>query len=404
MYSGGAFRPIVIQESSVKKKIIAAIAVIVLLFSSCSAAPAAKVDTDNFKTNYKYIFVHGLSGWGSYDTANKFVKYWGVQNGDLLKYLNEAGFDCYAASVAPTGSAWDRACELYAQLTGSVTDYGEEHSKRCNHGRYGPDFTKKPLIDKWDSENKINLLGHSFGGATVRLLAELMANGSKAEQSAAKKEELSPLFEGGKGDWIYSITALAAPHNGTSAYNAGDAADVDDELTFKQKMMSGIVSGASGDKKDDRIDSDYASHDLQIDRALELNKSISTLENTYYFSFPCSSTDKAEDGTYRPDDKITETMFIKSARLMGLCTGKTDGGFEITEEWLENDGLVNVISARAPFDAPQKEFEEGNVKTGEWNIMPTYRGDHMSLQGGFFKKNSDVKAFYIKHLTMINSL
>ncbi len=43
------------------------------------------------------------------------MKYWGMQNGDLMKYLNSLGYDCYAASVAPTGSAWDRACELYAE-------------------------------------------------------------------------------------------------------------------------------------------------------------------------------------------------------------------------------------------------------------------------------------------------
>ncbi|MDD7534311.1 MAG: hypothetical protein SPK18_10350 [Treponema sp.] len=33
--------------------------------------------------------------------------------------------------------AWDKACELYAQLTGLVTDYGVEHFARCGHLRYG---------------------------------------------------------------------------------------------------------------------------------------------------------------------------------------------------------------------------------------------------------------------------
>ena len=34
-----------------------------------------------------------------------------------MKQLRKEGFSAYDASVAPQGSAWDRACELYAQLT-----------------------------------------------------------------------------------------------------------------------------------------------------------------------------------------------------------------------------------------------------------------------------------------------
>ena len=41
-----------------------------------------------------------------------------------MAFLREKGYDCHAASVSPTGSAWDRACELYAQLAGKRTDYG----------------------------------------------------------------------------------------------------------------------------------------------------------------------------------------------------------------------------------------------------------------------------------------
>lgn len=41
-----------------------------------------------------------------------------------MDFLREKGYDCHAASVSPTGSAWDRACELYAQLAGKRTDYG----------------------------------------------------------------------------------------------------------------------------------------------------------------------------------------------------------------------------------------------------------------------------------------
>ncbi len=57
-----------------------------------------------------YIFVHGLSGWGSYDAACRRMPCWGMRGGDLMEYLRGQGFDCHAASVAPEGSAWDQAC------------------------------------------------------------------------------------------------------------------------------------------------------------------------------------------------------------------------------------------------------------------------------------------------------
>lgn len=149
--------------------------------------PHVKVDDTKFNTEYANVFVHGLAGWGSYTWYNDFLPYWGMFGGDLMQYLNARGFECYSATVDPTGSAWDRACELYAQLTGTVTDYGEEHSKRCRHDRYGEDYSSDPLIDEWSAEDKINLLGHSFGGATVRLLAELMANGSERAQGFGQR-------------------------------------------------------------------------------------------------------------------------------------------------------------------------------------------------------------------------
>ncbi|MBR3148679.1 MAG: hypothetical protein IKF64_00770 [Eubacterium sp.] len=390
-----------------KIKILSLLLALVMLLSSCAnSAPTMKAEPDSFNTNYTFVFVHGLSGWGSYDFQNHFLKYWGMRGGDLMKYLNEQGFDCVSASVAPHGSAWDRACELYAQLSGTVVDYGKEHSKRCNHERFGRDYSKEPLIEKWDGENKINLLGHSFGGATVRLLSELMANGSEAERNATDKDDLSPLFEGGKADWIYSITALASPHNGTTAYDVSDVEDdVPDTLKYKvqDKLNSAVAAANKVDDKDVKAAFDNANYDMLLDNAKALNDSISTLENVYYFSVPCTATVKQDDGTYLPDESKMEAMFVKTSRKMGKFTETSAGGITADESWYENDGLVNTISARAPFDAPQKEYAEGDVKTGEWNIMPTYDGDHMALQGGLSKKN-DVRDFYVEHLSRINNL
>ena len=374
----------------------------ILLLSACYSTNSGKKDIKlskgDWNTNYTYVFVHGLSGWGHYDFQNKVFPYWGLKNGPLIKQLKKEGYNAYDASVAPQGSAWDRACELYAQLTGSVTDYGKEHSERCGHERYGRDFSKEPLIPVWDSENKINLLGHSFGGVTVRLLAHLMAYGSDAERTVTTAEDLSPLFAGGHGDWIYSVTALAAPHNGTSIYH------IPDENPEPKTRMQKAMDKANAPKKDGRADFDYADFDMYIQNASEINKWLKTLDNAYYFSFPCSATQAASDGSQEPVKEIMEEMFQRSSRRMGAFEGQTFDGLTLGKEWQENDGLVNTISAMAPDFAPQKKYSETiALEKGIWYIMPTYRGDHMALQGGFTIKN-DITDFYLEHLSLINQL
>ena len=171
------------------------------------------------RSDLEYIFVHGLSGWGSYDKRYQRMPYWGMSGGNLMEFLRSEGYSCYAASVAPEGSAWDRACELYAQLAGAVTDYGAAHSEQCGHERFGPDFTGQPLIPDWESGRKLVLLGHSFGGATIRLFSELLANGSAEDQAVTAPEELSPFFLGGQGERLHALVTLAAPTNGTTAYD-----------------------------------------------------------------------------------------------------------------------------------------------------------------------------------------
>ena len=334
-------------------------------------------DKEQWNTNYPYVFVHGLMGWGEYDAQYKLMPYWGMFGGELLGKLEDKGYDCYGASVSGTASAWDRACELYAQLTGTVVDYGKAHSEKCGHDRYGKDFTGKALLEKWDSENKINLLGHSFGGATIRVFATLMAKGDETERKLTPADEISPLFTGDKADWIYSLTSLAAPHNGTTAYGLEEA--------YSENA-------------------DTAAYDMFIDHAMEINKNMVTDVNTYYFSIACSASIKNDDGTFRADKERMEILFRGDSDELGKLNGMTSGGYVVDESWFENDGLVNTVSAKAPSDAPSKEFDVNNIPAGVWNIMPVYLGDHMSLQGGLFKVNTDVERLYTEHFDMINRI
>lgn len=388
-------------------KIVDVFLTLLMVFSL--ASPAAPVQKDAWNTNYSFVFVHGLSGWGSYDPANSFVRYWGMFSGDVLGTLEKQGFRCYAASVNPTGSAWDRACELYAQLTGTVVDYGKAHSEKMGHSRYGKDYSKKPLIPAWSAEDKINLLGHSFGGATVRLLTELMANGSAAERAATPANELSGLFSGGKADWIYSVTTLSAPHNGTTAYHTAKAGEpvqrTNDGLTGGVRAaLASMISFGTQPIRDGRSEDDYAAYDMNVDHALALNETIGTEENIYYFSAATTASDKDETGVYVPDTEHMEPLFTGSSELIGKYTGVTEGGYVLDESWQENDGLVNLISALAPFNAPQTPLDDDNIQPGVWNVFPVMRGDHMTFMGGLTIRHPELKAFYLTHLDRINRL
>ncbi len=387
------------------KKLHRRLALILCFYILFLPACGAKQEPVPERSDTEYIFVHGLSGWGSYDKQYQRMPYWGMTGGDLMKYLRSQGFSCYAASVAPEGSAWDRACELYAQLTGTVTDYGKAHSELYGHERFGPDFTGRPLIPDWESGKKLVLLGHSFGGATIRLFSELLANGSAEEQAATKAEELSPFFLGGQGERLHALVTLAAPTNGTTAYDLYQDENFDVssvEVSRWDNLWGDFFSNRKQAERDGRSEDDYAAFDMYIDHALAMNVRISTLPGTYYFAVPCSATEAA-DGVQRPIRAKMEAMFRRSSARMGAYTGRTAGGFVIDESWQENDGLVNTVSAMAPLDAPETAYDPEHIEAGVWQVLPVYYGDHMSLQGGMTKRNN-IRPFYLELLETIDSL
>lgn len=358
------------------------------------------------QSDLKFVFVHGLSGWGHYDAVNYVYPYWGLTGGSITKYLGRQGYDCYEASVAPSGSAWDRACELYAQLAGTVVDYGKEHSERCHHDRYGKDYSKNPLMDDF-YDSTIVLLGHSFGGATIRLFSEILVDGSPAEQECTDADDLSPFFKGGDTDRIFAIVTLAAPSNGTTAYDLYEDPEFNVDSIYvpaKYEKAGDLMSDGTKAKIDGRIAEDYAAYDMHIDNAYELNETITTFENIYYFAYPCSTTIIDENGEKIPNADITESMFMRSAIRMNKYAGTTKGGIVIDESWQSNDGLVNEVSAMAPSFAPSETYQSGvTLEPGKYYVMPTITGDHMYFQGGMTKR-VNIKPFYLELVQMISSL
>lgn len=395
-----------------RKKFLRPVAVLLCLVLLAVSVPVSAAAGDS--TNYPYVFVHGMMGWGSYDGVNKISPYWGGVHGDMLASLREQGYTCYAASVGKVSSNWDRACELYAQLTGTVVDYGEAHSAAHNHARYGRSYEGRALMPDFGKtdENgnlvKINLFGHSLGGPTVRLLTWLLANGSE-EEVAASGEDVSPLFTGGKGDYVYSVTTWSAPHNGTPAANIMyDDLPVAFLLAFMGNLLGisslsgfwdyqleqyGLTSVPSqGIKASFNLpgiirmikSDDNCGYDLTLRGAKALNDKIDTVDGVYYFSFTGEKVDEQPDGTYTAQ-KDMFLLFPLFANKIGKLNGEVYDGVALGAEWRQNDGLVPVISGRAPFDEASVEYEQVKdqpLATGVWHIMPLIDDfSHVSYMG-----------------------
>lgn len=427
------------KKRKIGRKIIAIILVI-LITAAAIGIPTYYGGVKEFwwklnggKIEYSYVLVHGLGGWGEGDGINDVAQYWGGGKFDLKATLEEKGYTVHTPSVGPVSSAWDRACELYAQLTGTTVDYGEAHSKDHNHARFGRKYTT-PLVENWGEKVnggqtvKINLVGHSFGGATVRLLASLLEYGSENEMNR-ESGDISPLFTGGKGHYIHSVTTLCAPHNGstlTEILNSVSSpfADTTDMLMALCFGVAGISSPVESvyDFKLDQFGigekdtysaiklllesgNDHAAYDLSPDGASKLNEQIKTVEDIYYFSYSYSTTVEGKIlGSHIPKPD-TFPVLIPFATLIGSYSGTTAGGMVIDASWKENDGLVSVVSAQYPFGEKYIELPEkaDEIKPGIWNVAKTRDGDHGTVIGLNTKKAPTVD-FYTELFDMIDKL
>ena len=355
-----------------------------------------------------YVFCHGLNGCGQYDEQYEKKPYWGGTTGDVVARWRDQGLDAYAASVAPQGSAWDRACELYAQFAGIRTDYGEAHAAAYGHDRYGRDFTGRALIPVWDDDTRLVLIGHSFGGATVRLFGELLAHGSAEERGAAgiASGGLSPLFAGGMEQRVLAIVTLAAPTNGTTAYDLAYDPQFDTKrlrIPLRYRLLDRIVKAHTRIRTDGRDPRDWADYDMRLDNAQALNGRIATLPHVCYLSVACDATEPGADGTRTADPALMDPLFVKSGTLMGCYSGTTRAGCVVDDAWHANDGLVNTVSARAPLGAPQKPLDPGSIERGVWNVMPDMIVDHGFFQGGFIKKQ-DPRPFFQHLLDLLRDI
>lgn len=420
------------------KRFLCLLLTLILAASLCVFPAAAADQTCPSSQDDPVVFVHGLMGWGQRAGINAVLPYWGMTTGSLTSYLNALGYETYSATVGPISSAWDRACELYAQLTGTTVDYGAAHAAAHDHARYGITYDR-PLFAGWGTKRAVNLVGHSFGGATTRQFLELMANGSAEEVAAAKAAGTtpSPLFTGGKRSWVHSMTEIAAPHNGTTFIESnGTIMDAATNLAETLAKGFGITEiknlydfqleqfGIYKDPNETVLETlqrvfstDFMSHndnaflDLTIDKSLEINKGIEIQPNVYYFSYAGdqTSTDPLTGNHYPtvsaiPSNGMSALMMPGSINMGKYCDKYTAGGIYIDRSWLPNDGLVNTVSALYPTTTDKNTTEclkrdgtqgwinydgysDITFRPGIWYVMPVTRADHMQFVGGIANKS-----------------
>lgn len=376
----------------------------ILIFSPIQSAWATR------QNNYPIVLVHGLFGWDRNEVFN--IKYWGGFHGDIQNDLNQQGYKTYTAAVGPVSSNWDRACELYAYIKGGTVDYGKAHSAKMGHSRFGR--TYPGILKEWGSVNgegdiqKIHLVGHSQGGQTIRLLAQLLSEGSSEELKVTSKNDLSPLFAGQK-EWISSVTALFAPHNGSPLADAVGLVPLIENLVKFVAAMSGVREdqflydfkldqwGLARRTNENFFDykrrvlnshiwktKDIATYDLSTDGAKEFNKSAKVQPGIYYFSAAGKNTwEEFLTGFSYPQINMIEIL-KPTATLIGSFSRNQAGRVKIDSTWWPNDGLVSVTSAKGPTIGSTDLIRryDGRAQLGQWNYMGLYQStDHTAIVG-----------------------
>jgi triacylglycerol lipase len=384
-----------------------------LAFAACACAPAVQA-----ANNDPVVLVYGFLGFGPETFKSSDWKYWGGFD-DLVKHMSGPNGEhrVHAATIGSVSSSWDRAAELFYQIKGGCVDYGSSHTaRRARDGAvqkppgkcWAADPANNPenyplaLHPAWDAEHPIHMIGHSQGAQTIRLLIELLENGSPDGDEGG-----GALYAGGKINWVKSATTISAPHNGSTLREAMfglmplPVAPVVVPAGSSQPQRAPAAAAAFW--KQSVIDS--VQWEMTPDGAREFNKWVKTSPHVYYFSMANVATEPGSyccNGTDRMLAPIQSVQFQYPRKDMapltkpyageyivpslfrsgmGSYTQFAAGRVRIDEDWFPNDGVVNTVSMKSPAGHPVRQFD-GTAVRGTWNFLTTYRGhDHFDMVG-----------------------
>lgn len=358
------------------------------------------------KNQYPVILVPGVASYGEGASAARVAK--------------SMGLECRLVSFGLVSGIWDRACELYAQIFGGRVDYGEAHSKKYGHSRFGKFYSGMTAKDP----EKINIIAYGFGAPVARLFIDLLCNGSEEEKGATAPEELSGLFKGGNKGFVHCLVTVAGINSGitlplaletkipnfkkhcvkTAVYfenalsNTGyiDPYYKNNELKITQHGFSfKTVTAENGGKTKEVIDEagvdnylsrteDNIFYELGIDGMERFNRYMTSSEETYYIAVAGSVTKdffgKVTLPTLKAGACAPASLFIST--------------FEnylpeypiVTGEYHENDGLVNTVSSLPPVSETAASFKSADqCVPGVWYMMPVSEKNHLFFTGHFVR-------------------
>ncbi|MBA8764795.1 YSIRK-targeted triacylglycerol lipase [Staphylococcus coagulans] len=357
--------------------------------------PSQKAKQNYYKNQDPIVLVHGFNGFVDDKNPTVLSHYWGGEKLNIRQYLEENGYNTYEASVSAFGSNYDRAVELYYYIKGGRVDYGAAHAAKYGHERYGN--TYEGIYKDWEPGKKIHLVGHSMGGQTIRVLEELLRNGSQEEIEYQKEHggTISPLFKGGHDNMVASITTLGTPHNGTHAADllgnepivrqfvfdfaaalAKNDARVDFGLNqwgLKRKPGETDQAYTQRIKNNNKLwtTKDNGFYDLTREGASEINKHTSLNPNIVYKTY----TGEATHATLSGKQKANRDLFLTFA-LTANVIGKAP-----EKDWRVNDGLVSVVSSLHPYNQAWTNATD-QIQKGIWQVTPVKEGwDHVDFVG-----------------------
>ncbi|RFU27818.1 hypothetical protein B7463_g8516, partial [Scytalidium lignicola] len=236
----------------------------------------------NLNRGVPIVLVPGFSGWGT--PLFGAINYWGgIEN--LPEQLAAEGHTVIVTPIAPISSNWERACELYAQLTSPKftiydleakkfpdhpdtidVDYGENFPRKHGYVRVARGrkaailFTQNPGEWEnwvWNDQNPVHFVCHSQGGNTVRYLLHLLERGSLSRDNTPTH---SRYFEQpGRSKWAISVFTIGTPHRGTTVIDVLHDLFKTSNLSEKTKLIGRLFATLSFNDPNDRI------YDLQLD-------------------------------------------------------------------------------------------------------------------------------------------
>lgn len=377
---------------------------------------------------YPTVFMSGLGGWGEDQLQNKLMPYWGKGEDNVLEDLRGRGYECLFPSLGPLNSSWDRVCILWAWLFGGTVDFGKAHAEKYGISRYGRTYEHGALEDLGQPgpHKKANFIGHSMGGPLIKTLSELFVYGSEEERAVTPEDELSPLFKGGHGHMIHTLTTLSGTNNGTTL--------ADFPTNYGLSFITGIfaVLGAvigdtfmsnvyyidlpqygitperkdahllrlrnplkfkDGIKKicDPHLGEQNCFQEMTVEIAMgKVNPQQHTSPDIYYFAQRASAMRPWKGDYTKPNTKMFPLTFIAGC-VTGWYAPKKLAKYGVGSDpdWFKGDGFVNLKAQSAPIGAPQEDAVPGQTefKPGIWYNMPPVNGDHTSWMNFSYQEN-----------------